>query len=150
MKLKRERLLAMAVVFAALATAGGADDAKSELKKFQGSWSLTGVEQNGIAGNKDQLAEVKWVQDGDKLTIKIGTSMKEATISLDPSKDPKAIDMLVTAGPGKGETSKGIYKFIDDELVLCFPQDYKGSRPKEFTAKAGSEQVLNTLKRKKE
>jgi uncharacterized protein (TIGR03067 family) len=134
---------------AAAAPAPGADDPKAELKKFQGAWSLTSAEQNGVQGDRAQLAEVKWVWEGESCTVKVGTALKEHRTTLGPDKGPKAIDLLVTAGPGKGETSRGIYRFLDDELVLCFPTDTKAARPKEFTGKAGSGQLLLTLKRKK-
>jgi hypothetical protein len=55
----------------------------------------------------------------------------------------------VTAGADKGKSYRGIYKFVGDELILCFARDPKVDRPKAFTGKAGSGQTLLVLKRKK-
>jgi uncharacterized protein (TIGR03067 family) len=54
----------------------------------------------------------------------------------------------VTAGPDKGKTYRGIYKFVDDELVLCFPGDTAAERPKEFSGNVGKGQALYALKKK--
>jgi hypothetical protein len=37
----------------------------------------------------------------------------------------------------------------NDELFLCFSHDEKVDRPKEFTGKAGSGQIIMVFKRKK-
>jgi uncharacterized protein (TIGR03067 family) len=111
---------------------------------------FTGIEQDGTKVGKDQLAEGKWVFEGDKSTLKFGTSVQESKATLDPSKDPREINLEVTAGADKGKTYCGIYKFLDDELILCFPGDTKAERPKEFSGNAGKGQALYALKKKKE
>ena len=55
----------------------------------------------------------------------------------------------MTAGNGKGEKYRGIYKFADGKLVMCFPNDVTKDRPKEFTSPDKSGRLVYTLDRKK-
>ncbi|HEX3146615.1 MAG TPA: TIGR03067 domain-containing protein [Gemmataceae bacterium] len=122
-------------------------DAKDELKKFQGVWIISVAEQDGRKGTTE---DGKWVFEGDKSTLKIGTQVEESVAKLDPAKSLKWIDLEVTSGKNKGQTYHGIYKFVDDELLLCFPKDTKAERPTEFSGNLGNGQALTVLKRKKE
>lgn len=124
-----------------------APDAKDELKKFQGVWIISVAEQDGRKGTTD---DGKWVFEGDKSTLKVGTQVEESVAKLDPAKSPKWIDLEVASGTNKGQTYHGIYKFVDDELLLCFPKDTKADRPTEVSGSAGNGQTLTVLKRKKE
>jgi uncharacterized protein (TIGR03067 family) len=124
-----------------------APDAKDELTKFAGVWLLSVAEQDGRKGNS---ADLKWVFEGDKSTLKNGTQVEEAAVKLGPGRSPKWIDLEVTSGKNKGQTYQGIYKFVDDELLLCFPKDTKSERPAEFSGNAGNGQTLTILKRKKD
>jgi uncharacterized protein (TIGR03067 family) len=122
-----------------------APEAKDELKKFQGVWVISVAEQDGRKGTTD---DGKWVFESDKSTLKVGTQVEEAIAKLGPTKDPKWIDLEVTSGRNKGATYHGIYKFVDDELLLCFPKDTKADRPSEFSGNAGNGQALTILKKK--
>jgi uncharacterized protein (TIGR03067 family) len=124
-----------------------APESKDELKKFQGVWLLRVAEQDGRKATSEDL---KWVFEGDKSTLKNGTQVEEAIVKLDPAKSPKWIDVEVTSGKNKGQTFHGIYKFVDDELLLCFPKDTKAERPTELSGNVGNGQTLTVLKRKKD
>ena len=73
-------------------------------------------------------------------------------MTLDPSKDPRQIDFAVTARDVKGKTYRGIYKFLDDELLLCFPVAARPPvpDPRGISGNAGNGQALYVLKKKKE
>jgi uncharacterized protein (TIGR03067 family) len=72
----------------------------------------------------------------------------ESKIAIDPSKHPKAID-LVTRLPGGGsETAVGIYELSGESLKICYDATGK-QRPKEFKSAEGSTVVLSILKRPK-
>jgi uncharacterized protein (TIGR03067 family) len=122
---------------------------EEEQRKFQGAWQFTAIEQDGIKPGQDKLADGKWVFEADKSTMKFSTSLQESKLTLDPSKDPRQVNLAVTAGPDKGATYRGIYKFVDDELILCFPGNTKAERPKEFNGNAGNGQAVCVLKKKK-
>jgi uncharacterized protein (TIGR03067 family) len=120
------------------------DDAKKELEKLQGSWTIMKVERDGddlggLAGGAEMEIE------GEKYTAPgIAASFK-----LDPSKDPKAIDISYTEGPAAGQTVKGIYKLEGDTFTICRALAESGDRPKEFSAPSGSSRMLFEFKRKK-
>lgn len=135
---------------AVLKADGPAPKPETEQRKFQGVWQFTTVEQDGTKLGQDKLADGKWLFESDKSTLKLGTSLQESKLTLDPSKDPRQINLAVTAGPDKGSTYRGIYKFVDDELILCFPGNTKAERPKEFSGNAGNGQAVYVLKKKKE
>jgi uncharacterized protein (TIGR03067 family) len=122
---------------------------EEEQKRFQGAWQLSAVEQNGINLTKDVLAEAKWVFEAEESTLEFRTNVRKSKLKLDPSTNPQHIDLVVTAGPDKGNTYRGIYKFVDDELILCLPVHTKVERPKGFSGNAGPQQALYVLKKKK-
>ena len=133
----------------AIAVSASGRKPESDQLRFQGSWQLADMEKNGNKRGEADLKEIHWVFDGSKYTLKLHTTLQEGTVSLDSSQEPKQIDLAVTAGPDKDQTYHGIFKFVDDEIVLCFPDNTRGERPKTLTAAAGSGQIVYVLKRKK-
>jgi uncharacterized protein (TIGR03067 family) len=140
------KLSGMGLILASLlatATPLRADDAavKKDLKTLEGEWTV----ESGGGG------EVHYTFKGDKLDIKAPSRSYKMTVKIDPSAKPeKTIDFQIDDGPedAKGKTSKGIYKFEDDNntLVICFRGE--GDRPDKYE-QIGFEQILSKLKRKK-
>jgi uncharacterized protein (TIGR03067 family) len=122
---------------------------ESAQPKFQGLWQFYGVEQNGSKLTQEKLTDCKWEFDGDKYALKFFTTLQEGKVTLDPSKDSRQIDLAVTVGPDSGKSYRGIYKFFDDELILCFPGNTDAERPKTFSGNVGNGQVVYVLKKKK-
>ncbi len=123
-----------------------ASEIKEALKPFQGVWLIRLVEKDGtqVRGNDD----AKMIFENDKFTTKVGTQIQEGTFKVENGKGQNRIDMVVMSGIGKGDTYRGIYKFVDDELLLCFPKDTNAERPKEISGNAGNGQVLTILRKK--
>ena len=122
-------------------------DAKQELDKLQGEWTLVSTEVGGKkrpdtenAVSKLTISENQWV-----VTYRDSPSTARATIEIDPSKDPKTIDLTFR---GEKEPARGIYKLEGDTLTVCYNATVGGERPKEFktTQETG---VLVVLKRAK-
>lgn len=62
------------------------------------------------------------------------SSAQEGTFRLDPSQEPKSIDLVLTKGPYEGMVLEGIYQVSENTLQLCLPlSPLKGDRPKQFT-----------------
>jgi uncharacterized protein (TIGR03067 family) len=127
--------------------AQNAKDAKQELDKLQGEWTLVSTEVRGKkrpdtenAVSKLTISENQWV-----VTYRDFRSNARATIEIDPSKDPKTIDLTLR---GEEEPARGIYKLEGDTLTVCYNATVGGERPKEFktTQETG---VLDVLKRAK-
>jgi uncharacterized protein (TIGR03067 family) len=129
----------------------GAEDAqeaaKKDLMKLQGSWSMVSATQDGQEAPKDLVKGSKRVCKDDELTVTIDDRLyMKATIVLDPSKKPKAIDYTVTEGFNKGKKLLGIYEVKENTLKFCFARPGK-DRPKDFTADTGSGRTASVWKR---
>src|SRR5206468_9548895 len=62
------------------------------------SWVMAGLEVNGVEVPEKKLAGTTLVIKGDKYTVKVKDTSHETTIKIDPTTDPKAIDMLFPNG----------------------------------------------------
>ena len=89
------------------------------------------------------------VYEGDSLTLHSDTEVRRHGITtLDPTRNPKAINTWDQDGPYDDRTVPGIYELKGDSLKLCFarPGD---QRPTEFTTKKGTGFLLVVYERKK-
>jgi uncharacterized protein (TIGR03067 family) len=130
----------------------GKDDlVKQELKKFQGTWTVAALEENGQKIPEDKLKEagLKVTIKGNSFVYKVGDkTVVEGTFTIDPSKNPKQLDSEGMNPGGKKEKTIGIYRFEANTLVICFAPDGK-ERPTDFKAPADSGRILETLRRDK-
>jgi uncharacterized protein (TIGR03067 family) len=136
-----KKLLVVLTVGLLFGVASAGDDAKKELKKFEGTWSVVSAEHDGKKAPEEKLSAVRFVFSGENITFKEGEKSKEGTFKIDPSKKPAHIDVTV-----EGKTKMGIYSFAKDELKLCVGD---ADRPTEFATKEGSKTTLIVLKREK-
>jgi len=141
-----------AVVVGLLLGADAKDDVKKEKEKLQGTWKCVMLEEKGES--KADTEDLRIVFDGDNFSVKRGDeTMIKGTFKLDPSKNPKEVDLEVQGGIKAegdiGKTAQGIYILKGDELKLCVLHPGGTDRPSEFSAPAGSERMFITLKREK-
>lgn len=125
--------------------------AASEAKKLEGQWTLIAASRNGKT-DKVGLKKIVATISGNKMTVtEEGVQEKrEVAIMLDASKSPKWIDLIKANRPDEGRT-RGIYKLIDDEFTICFPEGRDAQvdeRPSKFAAPEGSNLTLVTFKKK--
>ena len=129
--------------------AGGKADVETEVKKFQGVWTVESLESGGKKVPTDLFKDMTLTYEGDKYTVKNGKDVIQVgTQKLDPSKSPKTLDGKITEGFGKGSVMPGIYEIDGDTLKVCFDEEGK-KRPTEFKNAPGSETFVNVHKRAK-
>ena len=128
-------------------------EAKKELKKLEGKWKL--IKIAGRGQETEMEMEVYFTFKEAKMTISTinGTKNREErteVIALDPTTDPKCLD-LQEKRPGKADlTQECVYKIDGDtlQLAISFPTSGK-SRPPGFD-KSTEGAMICTLKRVKE
>jgi uncharacterized protein (TIGR03067 family) len=125
------RTVPLGVAFLLLVAATPAQDAKKELEALQGEWTMFALEQRGE--KKDALKATltikgeQWILNSSEGK---GGGGVDTTFKIDPSKNPKTIDLTFKLGE-KENRSLGIYKLEDDLLTMCRTTG-GADRPKEF------------------
>lgn len=128
-----------------LIAAEAKDDA--ELKSLKGDYVMVSGEAKGEKLPAKTVKTATLTIEGDKHTVKVGDDTIIGTHKLAPTKKPKEIEASDTEGPFKGKTTLGIYKFEDGVFTVCFAPPGK-DRPKEFTTKSGTGELLHVWKKK--
>lgn len=127
------------VILGSLAYAG--DGAGKEMKALAGKWKLVAMEENGTELPKDKLPAISFVAKGDgSIKVKMMDMEMEATMVLDPGKNPKTINIDHQVGPHKGKQQYGIYKLADNRftVVASSPGDAEADRPRDFDTKGSA------------
>ena len=122
-----------------------ADPVKQEVKKLEGTWVLVGMELNGRQYPQVRLQRLNYrlIIKGNKATRQIRGRSYEQTFTVNPKKNPKAIDTVQS-----GRTTKGIYQLDGDTLKIC--ESLRGTvRPTTFTSGLRSRTRIWTWRREK-
>ncbi len=119
---------------------------KKDDETIQGTWKVVSMDRGGEKAPEDRIKGVTFVITDGLITIKDPKREEKANFKLDPTKNPRTID--ITPEKGKEEMVRGIYELKGDSLKICF-NNPGGARPAEFASKAGTEQVLIVLERDK-
>jgi uncharacterized protein (TIGR03067 family) len=130
---------------------GRAEDAKDDLKALAGKWKLVGMERGGQAIPEGEVPAGTGTFDKDgRFTFSVADYEAEGTFKLDPTKQPKTIDVTHTKGADKDKQQFGIYKLEKGKLTICTAHPGKAAedRPTGFTTK-DSDHVLVVFERVK-
>ena len=118
--------------------------------KLQGEWSMVSAERDGESLPADMVKTWKRVAKMNEVTVTSdGQLFMRASFSVDPSKQPKAIDYDVTGGPYAGKQQLGIYELSADGVKFCFALPGQ-PRPTEFTTKTDSGRTLSSWVKNKQ
>jgi uncharacterized protein (TIGR03067 family) len=120
---------------------------EAELKKMQGPWTYQSQTIGGRELTQVRLKDIWMEIDGDLMTKAGGGKYK---IKLDPTTDPKSIDLVSHEHPsGKTFIHKGIYEWDGETLRICLDNSAK-ERPKEFRSLAGQDNIYISVLNRKE
>jgi uncharacterized protein (TIGR03067 family) len=133
-----------------LAGADAAKDAavKKDLENFQGTWTVESMELDGKPLPEEQRRKIKLSLKGEDFTFDNGTSSEPGLYKIDPTKDPKELNIVISKGEDKGKVYLVIYKVEAGKMIQCMELSNK-NRPREFTGKAGSGCALEVWQRQK-
>ena len=147
-------VLAIVSLFAAVRSPA-ADDANDEavakdLRAFKGTWRLSSKEVDGKKFSEEEIKDVIATNDGSgNISVRRGDKeINEGTVKLDPTKEPKTVDVTFTGGERQGQKVLGIYEIESNFFRVCVARA-GDERPSEFSAKAGSGHTLIVYKREK-
>ena len=147
--MKARALVILSAGLLAAAAPPRIDEAKRELSRMQGTWTMEALEVNGEEVPAKKLMGTTLTIKGDKYVVKVKDNSYETTIKLDPSKDPKHIDTYFPNGTELPKLSKGVYELDGDTLKICRHQTPGEDRPRSFVTSAGTYVFVVTWKRKK-
>jgi uncharacterized protein (TIGR03067 family) len=118
-----------------------------DAEQMTGTWAVVKAVRNGTPA--EQIDQVKVViNKGELHFVTAGKNSPTARLTLNPSANPPAIDLVPSDGGYKGKPMAGIYELRGDRLRLCFAVPGK-KRPAAFASRAKSGHLLLVLKRAK-
>jgi uncharacterized protein (TIGR03067 family) len=130
------------------ANAREADPAQQEKTKLQGLWTVVKAKQNGEPA--DRLIDATLTIAGDRFISDAGGKvLGKGTWKVDPTKDPKTIDVQYSEGSEKGKVAKGIYQLNGSTWIILFSAPGL-ERPLSFTTEQKDGQTFLILKAAKE
>ena len=121
--------------------------ADGDRKALQGVWKVTAVEEDGKTRPAEDLDDMKWTIDGDRIVrCENGKEVEWTLKRLDPMVLPKS--MLFWLNDKRVLISEVIYELDGDNLRACVNVGAPAA-PTEFKAAEGSKHILYTFKREK-
>jgi uncharacterized protein (TIGR03067 family) len=131
------RCCGLLILLAPLAVGVGApseDAAKQELQRFQGAWQAVAFQHaDGRQASAEEVKNTHLVIEGNRFTLTCKDYTIAGTFTIDPSKTPKTIDVLLTAKDGLETRFLGIYQIQGDTRKSCFALAGK-ERPTQFSS----------------
>ncbi len=119
---------------------------KTNLRRWQGTFELTLMVEDGKVLPKVELGNRTLTVDGNKYHFQSGDFSEHGTYKWDVSKYPREVDITVGDGKDKGKVYKAIFDATDQRIMLAFEKANK-NRPKVLVATTGSGLILETWTR---
>jgi uncharacterized protein (TIGR03067 family) len=132
------RLICVLVVLLVPLLLAADTEVGKELKTLEGKWKAVAMEVMGKPFPKDMIPAFTIVVGADgKSTGKMPEEEWRFTITVDPKKSPKTIEIAHETGDQKGKKQYGIYKVEGDRWTVCStpPGRAEADRPKDFPTK---------------
>src|SRR4029077_3860953 len=98
---------------------------------------------SGLLGERFAQDGVLTVAGREMTIVSPETGEKRtATYRIDPTTSPRQIDLVTR----NDRIFRGIYKFEDEDLIVCLQPGDRVDRPDDFTAPDGTDRILIRLK----
>jgi uncharacterized protein (TIGR03067 family) len=120
---------------------------QTDQEKMQGKWLMSALDIQERFVPSEKLEGTVLTIKGDKYTVKTKNIETVVTFKLDPTQDPKHIDMFFPDGKNEPKRGKGIYKFEGDKLIICRSQSLDGERPRNFASSLKNDDFVVTWER---
>ena len=108
---------------------------KAESVSVDGTWRPISAEFAGAPFPDEVLKTMKLILEKEKYTVFVGENPDEGTVSRNPKKSPKTMDITGTKGPNKGKTFLAIYELKDGNLRVCYDLSGKAHHRVRFATK---------------
>ena len=129
----------LGIAYDAVSDCTSAADGKAEAAKFQGRWRFDSLVRGGKNTAKEIREKMTVKFDEDTFTLKEdGRFVGAGTWKLDVDKTPKQITLVYTEEDLNGTTLYAIYRWDDEDLVLC----HGYTRPGKFESDAKNKNSL--------
>lgn len=140
------RALALAAfLVAAFPVSAEAPALRGDLRKLQGTWTLSSVEVDGRRLSGDEMKGARLTIDGTSWRWE-GDDPASGTLELTPGTRPRRLDLTRVQDGSAGRTAPCIYRLEGDTLVIC--REPRGReayvRPTRFSGERGSGTALFT------
>ncbi len=109
-----------------------------DAESIDGAWLPLAAELGGEKFPDEVRKTIKLVVGDGKYTVTVGAAPDKGAVKLDPSTNPKSLDVIGAEGPNKGKTFLAIYEKTGDTLRICYDLSGK-TRPTEFKTAKGSQ-----------
>jgi uncharacterized protein (TIGR03067 family) len=141
-------LLGLGAVLLAQAANQDKENPNADRELIQGTWKVVSVKDGGRQPAQQEVEGAKMVIAKDTLVLMLPDGKKiEATYHIDPSRDPKWIDVTDTKA---NRTMLGLYKLKGDDLTIVLDEGGERGRSTDFVSEQGSpNDWLTVLKREK-
>lgn len=110
-----------------------------ELRKFQGTWVQIRCEADGVENPPDEFGDQPLTTFSGNtyvVTLPDGKVVLEGHFTIDPSREPSAVDWTDTCGTDRNRTFPAIYAFNGDQLMFVAADEGR-ERPKVFRSGRG-------------
>lgn len=121
--------------------------AKDELKTLEGEWVVQRIETKDAKHEPGESESVILTIKGAKWTF--GDIQEGEVIALDPTTNPKTLDLKSVRKGGKSTVNEAVYQVTEDVMVIAIYQGKDKKRPTNLDKPTEGETTLWTLKRAK-
>jgi len=120
----------------------------NNIENLTGTWTCLSATVDGKALPKETTDLLSLTLTENRYKTEKGSEVLfDSSYTIDPSANPRQINMVGTEGDMAGKEAQGIYSLEEDVLRICYLMPGL-PRPKEFQSPAGSKAYLVLWKRK--